>query len=112
MKDKIKLIFIEYDYEEECGIKTLVNDVELLIEDLSLQDKIDQILFHLNILTDIHVNHWHWTCGDGCCDDYGVDIFVNGVEMETRYENLEQNIQEILEHLGYEVEIIRTYEEE
>lgn len=20
---------------------------------------------------------WNWTCGDGCCDEYGVDLYID-----------------------------------
>lgn len=53
---------------------------------------------------------WDYTCGDGCCYDYGTDVFVNGEEVSTHQSNLEQTLRDVLEHLGYEVEI--EYEDE
>jgi hypothetical protein len=54
----------------------------------------------------LQAQHWHYTCGDGCCDDYGERLYVNGEELEKVdiYYNAHGAIEEILKHLGYEVE--------
>ena len=62
---------------------------------------------------------WHYQCGDGCCDDFGTDVFVNdeivenedGLNINSDYDT-EGTIKYILEKLGYEVEIENTYEYE
>ena len=30
----------------------------------------------------IELVHWDYTCGDGCCYDYGVRLKLNGEELE------------------------------
>ena len=47
-------------------------------------------------------------CGDGCCTDYGTQVKVNGVEMDSHNEDVATIITEILTHLGYEVEVVET----
>lgn len=54
----------------------------------------------------IELNHWDYTCGDGCCYMYGIDIKLNGEKIENEDgENREQLLRAILNKLGYEVEI-------
>lgn len=56
---------------------------------------------------------WDYTCADGCCYDWGTDVFVNGEEVSTYQSSLEQTLRDVLEHLGYEVEIeYEDYNEE
>ena len=57
----------------------------------------------------IELNEYQTRCGDGCCMDYGTNVIVNGVEMMHHNEDQETIITQILEHLGYEVEIKRTF---
>jgi hypothetical protein len=50
----------------------------------------------------IELEEWNHTCGDGCCETYGVDIFVNGERIE--YENgsnPHQLLKAVLNKLGY-----------
>ena len=53
----------------------------------------------------IILNEYSYTCGDGCCSNYGTIVYVNGVEMP--YHNVDTHtiVTQILEHLGYDVEI-------
>jgi hypothetical protein len=71
--------YIEEDTNEEyCGV--LIEDKELLIE---LED-------------------WDHECGDGCCYTYGVDIFVNGEQIENEDgTNPHQLLKAVLTKLGY-----------
>lgn len=61
----------------------------------------------------IQIEHWEYTCGDGCCYDYGVYLFVDGVQVEepfyfaTKADALEYFITSVL---GLTVEEI--YEDE
>lgn len=57
----------------------------------------------------IELNDYSWECGDGCCTDYGTNVYVNGVEMPYKNNDTGTIIQQILEHLGYDVELIETY---
>jgi hypothetical protein len=44
-------------------------------------------------------------CGDGCCYNYGTITSVNGVELPSHNQDAETIVKQILEHLGYSVEI-------
>lgn len=55
----------------------------------------------------IELTDFHHRCGDGCCDTYGIDVKVNGVELDTYAYNEENALEMVLEHLGYKVEIER-----
>lgn len=48
---------------------------------------------------------WNHTCFDGCCYDYGTDLFINDKHVSS-YAECNQAIIETLEFLGYEVEVI------
>jgi hypothetical protein len=62
-----------------------------------------------NKALDITINHYHYRCGDGCCDEYGIKVIVNGEELPLHNEDLYTQIEQILEHLGYKVNIIEQY---
>jgi hypothetical protein len=32
---------------------------------------------------------YHYTCGDGCCDDYGTKVYVNGFQVAADADNSE-----------------------
>jgi hypothetical protein len=55
----------------------------------------------------IEIKEWDYTCGDGCCTDYGHRISVNGVECENEYSggNVEQAIEFVLNQLNVKFEI-------
>lgn len=57
----------------------------------------------------IEFKEWMHTCADGCCTDYGINTFVNGVELDTINEDLETVTEHILTELGYKVTTNRTY---
>ncbi|MDQ0174408.1 hypothetical protein [Bacillus chungangensis] len=49
---------------------------------------------------------WYHNCGDGCCFDFGADLYINderveGVDLSD--ESPEDALEAVLEHLGYEV---------
>ena len=50
------------------------------------------------------------TCGDGCCTDFGTIVTVNGVETPSRNDDTETILKEVLEHLGFKVNIERKYD--
>lgn len=60
----------------------------------------------------IEINHYMYNCSDGCCTNYGTTIKVNNVELDCQDEDTTSILQEILKHLGYNVEIIETYNNE
>jgi len=61
----------------------------------------------------ITLKHYHWTCGEpGCCDEYGVNLFIDGEEIKERtfcdsWEAYEYVLKEIL---GHEIEEEDTYD--
>jgi hypothetical protein len=55
----------------------------------------------LNIIFEEYGHH----CGDGCCYNYGTITTVNGVELETHNQDGETIVRQVLEHLGYKVEV-------
>jgi len=53
----------------------------------------------------------YWTkCGDGCCDNYGTVTNVNGVDLPSHNQDVDTILTQVLEHLGYEVELTHEYE--
>ena len=57
----------------------------------------------------IVLNDWDYTCGDGCCYNYGVEIIVDGELLEEDGSNPNQLLEAVLNKLGYEVELINCY---
>ena len=57
----------------------------------------------------IQLNEFSHTCGDGCCDNYGTNVYVNGVEMPFINQDTGTIVKQILEYLGHNVEIIETF---
>lgn len=57
----------------------------------------------------IELDEWFYTCGDGCCTEYGTTTKVNGEEMPLINQDAGTIVKMVLEHLGYEVELINTY---
>lgn len=52
---------------------------------------------------------YEYSCGDGCCYNYGTITTVNDVELPCHNQDVGTILEQVLEHLGYEVEIV--YEE-
>jgi hypothetical protein len=53
----------------------------------------------------IEFQDWHHQCGDGCCDMYGTDIYLNGEKLDEMYaEDSKNALKAVLEKLGYKVE--------
>lgn len=53
----------------------------------------------------IEFEDWHHQCGDGCCDMYGTDIYLNGEKLDEMFaEDSKNALKAVLEKLGYEVE--------
>lgn len=58
---------------------------------------------------------WNYTCGDGCCYEYGTIIEINGEEVRHPDDKLLSNVylgndvelalRSVLKYLGYEVEV-------
>jgi hypothetical protein len=60
----------------------------------------------------IELNEYCHECGDGCCTNYGTIVKVNGEEMPYHNQDTSTILEQVLQHLGYEVEIIQTYNSE
>lgn len=69
----------------------------------------------------ITLKEWDYTCGDGCCYEYGTQILIDGKEVEYYDEeqvvniyvgcDVEVALRSVLKHLGFKnVEIDREYE--
>lgn len=59
----------------------------------------------------IEFKPYHYTCGDGCCDEYGTEVYVNGFQITRDGENVESVIECLMEFLEIEnFSIIRDYE--
>jgi len=53
----------------------------------------------------LSTQEWHYTCGDGCCDDYGEKVLVNGEDINVDLlDEPKHVIKKILKHLGYDME--------
>lgn len=46
-----------------------------------------------------------YNCGDGCCYNSGTITTVNGVELPLHNDDGYTMVEQVLEHLGYKVEI-------
>lgn len=57
----------------------------------------------------IEMDEWMYDCADGCCTTYGTTTKVNGEEMPLINQDAGTIVRMVLEHLGYEVELIETY---
>jgi len=57
----------------------------------------------------INLHEYDTQCADGCCIDYGTVTTVNGVELQNHNPDSAKILQQVLEHLGYKVEITETY---
>ena len=58
----------------------------------------------------VEINDYTYDCADGCCTDFGTQVIVNDVELDLHNQDAGTIVRQILEHLGYEVELIETYE--
>jgi hypothetical protein len=56
----------------------------------------------------IKLNEYGYSCGDGCCYNYGTIVTVNGVELPTHNQDASSILEGVLTHLGYTVEIENT----
>lgn len=55
---------------------------------------------------------YHYSCGDGCCDNYGTNVYVNGFNLDCDGENAESVAERLMEFLEIDgVNIDFEYEE-
>ena len=57
----------------------------------------------------IKLKEYSYTCSDGCCTDYGITTELNGEELPLHNSDTYTIVKQILENLGYVVEIEETY---
>ena len=60
----------------------------------------------------IELQEYGYHCGDMCCYNYGTITKVNGEELDYHNQDAGTIVKGILEKLGYEVELIETYDGE
>lgn len=53
----------------------------------------------------VHAEDWHYTCGDGCCDDWGTDIFIDGKKVDLGHSVDVEDVENILKAVGVEYEL-------
>ena len=58
------------------------------------------------------LDEYYDTCSDGCCTTYGTITTINGVELPCHNQDAYTMIGQILEHLGYELDITYIYNRE
>jgi len=56
----------------------------------------------------IELEEYYYNCSDGCCTNFGTITKVDGIELHFHNQDTGTIIQQILEHIGYEVELIET----
>jgi hypothetical protein len=54
--------------------------------------------------TKITIKDYHYTCGDGCCDEFGYDIFIND-ERISSVNIFEDVLEAVLKNFGINAEI-------
>jgi hypothetical protein len=59
---------------------------------------------------DIELIEYKYKCGVGCCDNYGTIIKVNGVELDSNNQDAATILEQVLQHLGYDVIINQYYD--
>lgn len=98
LKNKLLLIYLDGGMSEESykELQTIADT----IPDLQLHKT--SVSGSLNI----EFADWDYTCGDGCCYTYGMDIYLNGEKLdEQNAEDSKNALKVVLEKLGYNVEI-------
>jgi hypothetical protein len=56
----------------------------------------------------IELINYSYNCADGCCTDYGTITKVDGIELPLHNTDTLTIVQQILENLGYVVEITES----
>ena len=54
---------------------------------------------------EIVLSSWNWSCGDGCCDDYGTELFVNGVSISRYCDFSPDSLQMLFDALNIDADI-------
>ena len=72
----------------------------------------------MNEKVEIELREWHYRCGDGCCDDYGTELYLNGEKLEHPEgstpnflgEDVPNALKAVLLKLGFDVSVEYTYD--
>ena len=54
---------------------------------------------------------YHRECGDGCCDDYGTDVYVNGFNLNCDGSSAECVVEALMEFLEFDNVVIEFEDE-
>lgn len=54
---------------------------------------------------------YHYECGDGCCDEYGTNVYVNGFNLNCSGDDAESVVGSLIEFLNID-NVIIDYEYE
>ena len=106
-----KLRMVKYRQEAD-NANTPITRVKAMNKFFILRDCIKELEEQLiipavsNSLLEIELKGWEHTCGDGCCYTDGMDIFLNGEQLdEQNAEDSVNALTAILNKLGYNFEI-------
>jgi hypothetical protein len=58
---------------------------------------------------DVIVDEYNYSCADGCCNEYGIKITINGVELPYHNTDTSTIVPMVLEHLGFKVNLTSTH---
>ena len=75
-----------------------INDFKPLLQQYSISGSVLKVKLH----------EYGYSCGDGCCYNYGTITTVNDIELPCHNQDAETILRQVLEHLGYKVEIDYT----
>lgn len=94
----------DYHTASFSNFTLFIKDLEKLRDNLHQKEKLD-----------IQLKSWDYTCADGCCTDFGTQLFLNGEVLEHPDKTITDNgyvgecvetaLKAVLNKLGYEVEI-------
>ena len=58
----------------------------------------------------ISLDEYGYSCADGCCYNYGIVTTLNGEKLPVHNVDASTILKQVLEKLGYEVEITETFD--
>ena len=57
----------------------------------------------------IKLESWDYTCGDGCCYEYGIVLTVDGKSITRHFDARAHSLKELLDELGIEAEVTEEF---
>lgn len=61
----------------------------------------------------ITLKSYHYSCADGCCDEYGTNVYVNGFDLNCAGDDIGAVVEGLMEFLGINNVIVDyEYDEE